>query len=69
MYVYIYIYGFRALNTITGRADIYLFDRLAVLLGVSHFKAIVRQLTDLVKLLSIYSVILGIVFYVCTYSE
>ena len=59
---------FRALNTITGRADIfiYLFGRPAVLLRVSRYKATVRQLTDLVKLLSIYSLISGIVFRVYT---
>ena len=46
---------------------IYLFGRLAVLLRVSRYKAIVRQLTDLVKLLSIYSLISGIVFHVYTW--
>ena len=42
------------------------FGRLAVLLVVSRRKVIGRQLTDLVKLLSIYSTRLGIVFHVCT---
>ena len=46
---------------------IYFFRRPAVLLRVSRYKAIVRQLTDLVKLLSIYSLILGIALHVYTW--
>ena len=45
----------------------YLFRSPAVLLRVSRYKAIVRQLTDLVKLLSIYSLILGIALHVYTW--
>lgn len=51
---------FKALNTITGIARIYLFRRYAVLFGVSQTKAITRPLTDQVKLLSIFSMILNI---------
>ena len=46
---------------------IYFFRRPAVLLRVSRYKAIVRQLTDLVKLLSIYSLILGIALHAYTW--
>lgn len=57
--------GLRALDTVTGRAN-YLFRRLAVLLKVSRCKAIVRQLTEAVKLHYIYIGILGVVLRVCT---